>query len=160
MLEFRHILGSAVLVSLVMLEYTYNACSVSAMAQCDQPPMIAVDPTDACDDVIQLAADIRNECSDDTPIINELLCFMHFYLKRAPKTKISDVEKRHFFPDEVALAKECLCTTFGDNISRKLKNIRNTVNKMKSEIIIEDIFNALIELYNIGIMTNFAARNI
>ena len=127
------LLGRAVLVSLVTFEYTYNtACTVSAMAQCDQPPVIAVDPTDACDDVTPLAADARNECSDDTPIINEMLCFVQFYLKRAPKTKIIDVAKRHFSPDEVVLAKECLCTTFGDNIARKLKNRRNTVNKMKS----------------------------
>ena len=130
---------------------------MSATAQCDQPPVIAVDPTDACDDVIPLAADARNECSDDTPIINEMLCFMQFYLKRAPKTKIIDVAKRHFSPDEVELAKECLCTTFGDTIARKLKNRRNTVNKMKSEIITEDIINALVELDQIGIVTNFAA---
>ena len=49
------LLGRAVLLSLVTLEYTYNtACTVSAMAQCDQPPVIAVDPTDACDDVRQV----------------------------------------------------------------------------------------------------------
>ena len=89
-------------------------------------------------------------------VLNEMLCYMQYHLKRTVQNNAIEAVSRHFSQDEVNEAKNCLEQT----CSVKLKSRRNTPAKMKTGVTIEDIINTLIEVDKNGGETNFVAKNI
>ena len=89
-------------------------------------------------------------------VLNEMLCYMQYHLKRTVKNNVIEAVSRHFSQDEVNEAKNCLEQT----CSVKLKIRRNTPAKMKTVVTIEDIINTLIEVDKNGGETNFVGKNI
>ena len=89
-------------------------------------------------------------------VLNEMLCYMQYHLKRTVQNNVIEAVSRHFSQDEVNEAKNCLEQT----CSVKLKSRWNTPAKMKTVVTIEDIINTLIEVDKNGGETNFVAKNI
>ena len=95
-------------------------------------------------------------------IMNELLCFVQFHMKRSVITNIVEVISRYYSWDEISFARELLINHYGDcvGLGQILKNRRTTTGKQKCVTCSEDIVNALHELDANGIITNFVARNL
>ena len=141
-------------------------CTLCGVRQADNDEMMceSCNPHDTHNDIptSRLKGVPKTTQIDDNPVVNELLCYSQFHLKITIKKNIIEAVGRHFSLDEVVAAKDCLCGVFSNQptLKLKLKNRRNTTNKMKADSIIEDIINAMIDIDQKGGTTNFVARNI
>ena len=93
-------------------------------------------------------------------VLNELLCYVQYHIKRTVNDNIVEVIARHFSLEEIANAKDILKGNYSSVIGHILKERRTTQNKVKCVSISEDIVNALQELDARGIETNFVAKNL
>lgn len=93
-------------------------------------------------------------------ILNELLCYMQYHMKRTTHVNITEVIASHFSLEEVIQARDILIGNYDDKIGHLLKNRRNTQNKVKCVSMTEDIMNALQELDMKSIETHFVAKNL
>ena len=79
-------------------------------------------------------------------VINSLLCFIQYHLKRTVKTNIIECVSRHFSLDDAIVARDVLNDTYGDRLGFKMKLRRNTVSKPKVDSIMEDIVNVMMDI--------------
>ena len=93
-------------------------------------------------------------------ILNELLCYVQYHIKRTANDNIAEVLARHFSLEEITSAKDLLKDNYGHVVGHILKERRNTQNKVKCISFSEDIVNALQELDAKSIETNFVAKNL
>ena len=90
-------------------------------------------------------------------IIDEVLCYIQNHSKRTTRVKIVEVVARSFSPDDIMKARDVLSN---DSRISKLKNRRNTNARMRHEQTTDDIVGALMELDQLGVETNFVAKNL
>ncbi len=64
------------------------------------------------------------------------------------------------FSDDIVVAKDVLDREFSDKLKVKVKARRNGQNKLRADLTLDDIVNAMIDLDQNGIVTNFGARDI
>ena len=108
-----------------------------------------------------MTGNVSDDKTDDNRLIhNELLCYVQFHMRRCPKQKIVDVVGRCFSVDVIMQARDVLNNTFGDKLSAKLKQRRNGQGKVRSDITLDDIVSAMMELDQNNIVTNFGAKDI
>ncbi len=93
-------------------------------------------------------------------IRNELLCYVQCHLNRSAKAKIFEGAGRAFSDDNIVGAKDVLDREFGDNLKVKMKTRRNGQNKLRADLTLDDIVNAMIDLNQNEIVINFGARDV
>ena len=90
-------------------------------------------------------------------IIDEVLCYIQNHSKRTTRVKIVEVVAISFSPDDIMKARDVLSN---DSRISKLKNRRITNARMRHEQTTDDIVGALMELDQLGVETNFVAKNL
>ena len=100
------------------------------------------------------------------PIVNELLCYVQFYMHRSPKDNIAEVINRFYSDEEVITAKDILDDNYQGCFTHELKNRRNTRpsknsrGKDETESTVDDILIVMYELDKSKIDTSFVALNL
>lgn len=115
---------------------------------------------DACDDGQTHLKTVDPTDDTNDPVINELLCYVQFHVQRSTKENIAACVGRFYSLERVVEARDLLSRMYDSKLSTKLKNRRNTSNKMKIEQTSDDIVTAMVELDRKGIETNFVAKNV
>lgn len=138
-------------------------CAGCGLQKADASPR--VDNSILCDDCEAQQTRAKTASNDTTKTgdkltINELLCFVQAHMGRTTKENIAQCVGRFFSLDSVIEAKDVMSGLYDDCLSTKLKNRRGTSNRMKIDMMIDDIISAMVELDQKGIHTNFVARDI
>ena len=100
------------------------------------------------------------------PVINEMLCYIQFHIKRTPMDNIGEVLKRFYSEEEVTIARDVLIEHYSEIYDYDMKDRHNTTasrgakGKKKSESFIEDILNVMYELDRKSVITVFVVRNL
>ena len=91
-------------------------------------------------------------------IISEPLYFMYYHLHRSTKENISDVVCKFYSQEEITDAKNKVYL-YDDFLQVKAKTRRNTSGKLKIEVEVNDILNALYDLDKQEVKMRFLSEN-